>query len=325
MDAQKTIFCDWVTVKQTHPPHKPLYGGIHKFTDLETGEVSKTYQFKTIKGKHDSSFQIRSDGETVEYSGNPSRFDMRDNVQGFTLDEAKNRINQQLKLLGIPEFNSGQIIRIEGGERINTGAKFTRIDMTQNLKAGNPRRRDIYLQWIQTQNYPKLRKTIIGLNTYFGKETESRTLRIYDKAKEITDKKNYPLQLADRLNRQGVIRFEMEYRKILKTRGVNLWKDATQTKLEKQFAEDTARMNKKIETLDITELPKRVVGTYTMYLQGINPREFIAENTYYKHKKILLEYGVDISNTVVRLIPKKEVIELEPVEIDTDQLDLLEG
>lgn len=317
------IFCDFLTVKQTHPPHTPLYGGITQYFDCETGEISKTHQFKTVKGLYESSVQIRSDGETVEFSGNPSRFNRKNNIQGLTLDQAKIEINLILESLNLPSFTSGKTIRIQNGERINNGAKFTRIDITQNLKAGSARRRDIYLQWIQSQNYPKLRKTLIGLNTYFGKETESRTFRIYDKALEIVKKSKSNPPEADRLNREGVIRFEMEYRKILKTRGSNLWNKATQRRLENQFTKDIQPMNKKIETLDISELPKMVIGTYSMYLQNLNPRDYISRNTYFKHKKILLQYGVDISNTVIRLVPKKEIIELETY--NDDQLDLLQN
>lgn len=318
-------FCDWITVKQKHPLHTPFYGGITQYQDAETGVITQTYQFKTVKGLHESSVQIRSDGETVEFSGNISRYNQPNNVQGIDLDECKSKLNSLMASFGLPQFTEGEILRqitASGIEIKYTGARFTRIDITQNLQAGTARRRDIYLQWIQTQNYPKLRKTLIGLNTYFGKETESRTFRIYDKFKEMTDKnKKAPAEL----NRKGAIRFELEYRKILKTRGTNRWNNATQKALYKQFIKDIQPMHKKIETLDITELPKKVVGTYAMYLQGLNPRDHMSRNIYFEHKRILLRYGVDISNTVTRLIPKKEVIELEQYDSDENQLDLLEG
>lgn len=317
------IFCDWITVKQTHKPHTPLYGGVHTFTDSETGEISKSLQFKTIKGLYGSSYQIRSDGETVEYSGNPSRFNQPDNVQGFDLDTCKKLVNAEMQALGLPEFTAGNVIRMREGDQVNTGAKFTRIDMTQNLKAGSPRRRDIYLQWIQTQNYPKLRKALFGLNTYFGKETESRTFRIYDKAKEMADKHKTPPAVADKLHRCGAIRFEIEYRKILKTRGHNLWSKANQPTLAKQFLKDSKPMNRKIETIDISEMPKGVIGTYAMYLQGFNPKELLGRTTFWRHQKVLRQYGIDISNTVTRMIPKKEIIELS--EIDAEELKSVEG
>jgi len=320
MTQTNKIFCDWITVRQTHKnPHSPIYGDIAEYTNQETGEYRKVYQFKTIKGKHNSSFQIRSDGYTVEYSGNPSRYDQVNNVQGFNLDSSKIKINQAIAGIGLPPFDEGETIKQITNSGIDieyTGAKFTRIDITQNFKTGSARRRDIYLQWIQSQNYPYLRKTLIGLNTYFGKETESRTFRIYDKALEITKKEKIN-KIAVTLNTIGSIRYELEYRKILKTRNINQWQKATTKTLEKHFIKDIKPMKKKITKVKLSELPPNLVGTYLMYEKGI-ARQLLSQSTFKRHKKQLLPYGIDISNNVTSFRPKIETIELE--EFDDDEL-----
>ena len=320
------IFCDWITVKQTHAPHKPLYGGITKYTDAETGETTQSYKFKTHQGLHDSSVQIRSDGETVEFSGNPSRFNRQNNVTGYDLDNCKIIINQIMESLGLPPFTEGTTIRLESGERKTTGAKFTRIDMTQNFQTGSPRTRDLYMEWIQTQEYGRLAKLLYNKNTYFGKESDSRTFRIYDKAREIIDK-NGDLELARLLHQKGSIRYEWEYRKFLKTKGLNLWSKATQARLSKQFEKDIKPMVKEITpptSEELDALPNGVLATYLMYQKGYDVKKKLSKPTFIKHKRILKELGIDISNrTVLRMEPPVQVIEIQ--ESNENQLDLLEG
>lgn len=325
MSQNNQIFCDWLTVKQTHiNPHNPVHGNFGEYTDIKTGETHTVYQFRTIEGKHKSSFQIRSDGYTVEYSGNPSRFNQENNVQGINLDECKLKINALLTDLGLPPFTIGETIRNQTQEKgidlVYTGAKITRIDMTQNFKTGSARRRDIYMQWIQSQNYGKLaKKCYQNLNTTFGEETETRSFKIYNKALELESKKKKQ-PIAKVLHLAGAIRFEMCYRKILKTRYTNTWEKANQLNMAQQFSEDIKPMRKKIETIDLSELPPNLVGTYLMYERGI-VRKLLSPSTFKRHKKQLLPYGVDISNTVNKFTPKKEVIELE----EFDQDELLQG
>lgn len=84
-------------------------------------------------------------------------------------------------------------------------------------------------------------------------------------------------------------------------------------------------MTRTIKKLDIESLPSSVMGTYLMYKEGIDPRNHIDRKTFYKHRKVLLEYGINISNqTVVRLKQDPVIVTPEPY-IDDDQLDLLEG
>ena len=83
-------------------------------------------------------------------------------------------------------------------------------------------------------------------------------------------------------------------------------------------------MTRKIKKVDIEKIPSQVLGTYLMHEKGINPRKHIAENTFYKHKKILLEYGVDISNQTVKRIKQPTVI-IQPTPFVLDEDQLLEG
>lgn len=321
MDLKPHIFCDWLTVKQRHLPHDP-FGAINIYIDPDTGAENHTRRFIQINGEHESSVLLRSDGETVEFSGNPSRWNRENNIHGISLDQAKATINKILESKGLPEFTSEYQIMADGKKY--TGAKINRMDITTNLQAGSARKKDMYLNWIQTQEYPKLKKQCWFPNTYFGKESVSRTFRIYDKALQITETKG-DKQAAIRLQNKGVIRYEWQYMQYLKTKGFEMWHRATQDRIETQFNGDIQPMTKTIKKLDIESLPSQVMGTYLMYKEGIDPRNHMAKSTFYIHRKTLLPYGIDISNqTVVRLKQEPVFITPEPY-YDKDQLDLLEG
>lgn len=318
MDQKPIVFCDKLVVNQTHKKAHKSFGPLIIRVDDETGQESRTIKPKTVEGKYKSSVQICSDGHTVKFDGNPSRFNRKNNIQGIDLDLAKAKVNEIITNLGLPAFTSEYVIGPEGREY--TGARITRLDMTTNLKMGSPTKRDRYQKWIQTQEYPNLVKLCFNKNTYFGKQSESRTLRIYDKAKEIIDKKG-DLNIAERLNRQGVLRYEFEYRKFLKSKGLNMWHRATQKELENQFLGDIENMTRTITEIDMEELPSKVLGTYLMYLNHINPKNHMSKNTFYAHRKVLLKYGVDIGNmTVFRIRQDPVVIEPEPYNDDQREL-----
>ena len=286
--------------------------------DPETGVVNRKVRFKQVKGENGSSVMVRSDGYTVEFDGNPSRWNREDNIQGIDLDQAKLVVNQIVTELGLPPFTAEYQIGPEG--RQYTGARISRLDMTTNLRLGSPAKAELYQRWIQTQEYPRLDKLIYGTTTYFGRDAQTRTLRIYDKAREYFDKKKNP-EAAERLHRNGVVRYEFEYRKFLRKAGFAQWHRASQRPLENQFLGDIATMTREIEAIDIEDLPAKVLGTYLMYQQGIDPKKKLSKNTFYAHRRELLRYGVDISNMTVERVPQPTQV-IEPEAYNDDQREL---
>lgn len=49
------------------------------------------------------------------------------------------------------------------------------------------------------------------------------------------------------------------------------------------------------EQLKILRLPTKVRGTYVIWLMGFNPYFLMSRETFYRHKRELEFYGVDIS------------------------------
>ena len=320
----ESLFCDWLTVSQTHETrHSPFNDGFKTITD-ENGEITrKTPIWKSYKGEHGSSLQIRSDGNTVLVEGNPSRFNRSENYHGLSLDQVKALTNTILKSVNLPPFTGGEIKQLSDGTNTYSGAIFSRIDITGNIKTGSAGNRDTYLQYQQTQEFPKLEKHLVGKNTYYGKESDSRTILVYDKALQLlkkvlknSDQKPYIRALIEYCESNGIIRFETRYKRFLRSSNMRMWHKATHKNLTSKTIKDIDTMTEEIETADYEGISTPALGTLTMYMAGIDVKERLSENTYYKHRKELKKFGYDISNKNVHLLqPKVKIITLEPAGV----------
>jgi len=321
---QKNIFCDWITVRQTHrTEHKPFNAGNIIRNDQVLNKTIHTTIPVQHQGLHNSSLQISSDGYTVKVSGNPSRWNRSENVHGLCLDRTKTLINQILKSIQLPPFTRGETIQYQHGSDEYTGATFSRIDMTANIATGSAGNKTAYVQHLKTQTFPKLPQHIEQNTIYFGRQSSSRTIRIYDKGKHlqevilpITDQEPYITQLINWLNENGIIRFESEYRRYLRNNNLRLWHNATQENLSNKFMLDINHMTSKIEAPDYGDMPTPYLATLCMYIAGVDLKAKLPRNRYYNHKKVLKEYGYDIANQNIHLLqPKVKIITLEPVEM----------
>lgn len=323
------IFCDYLTCSQYHEQaHAPVFGRISTSID-ENGETSPPfYHPKTLSGDFGSSVQISSDGHLVTFEGNPSRFNRPDNVHGLPLDEAKSVVNQILLANGLPPFHGVNLKYRQADKNRNhlvvtDGAVFSRIDMTTNVITGSPNNLHAFLQYQKTQTFPRLEQRIYGNNTYHGKDSDSRQFLIYDKALDVKNKllrkatdSEYLQKIYDFLHEQGVARLEMSYKRFLRKRHRRFWNQANSANLTTQFLKDFNQMAKDIETPDYGDMPTECLKTLGLYMMGMDVKDVLSPNTYYKHKKILLSYGYDISNQNIHLLQGKvKIITLKPCEL----------
>lgn len=322
--SSECLFCDWLTVSQTHmTKHTPHLDGYSTITD-QAGEITRRSPlWKSLEGEHGSSIQIRSDGETVFVEGNPSRFNRSENYHGLNLDQVKDLINQMLESVDLPPFTGGELKQLSDGSQSYSGAIFSRIDMTGNIKTGSPGNRETYLKYQQTQEFPKLEKHLVGKNTYYGKESESRTILIYDKAHQLsekvlkyTDEKEYIRELIAYCEANGILRFETRYRRYLRTSNLRQWHRATHKNLTNKTIKDIDTMTPEIEAPDYGGIPNKALGTLLMYMAGLDVRQRLSHQTYYKHRKILKAFGYDISSRNIHLLQAKvKIITLEPAGV----------
>lgn len=323
-------FCDYLTVSQYHSiPHTPFHDGYKSKLGMDEKEINRTLLSKTIELGNGSSIQVRSDGNTVTVSGNLSKITRSESIQGLDLDQLKLLINELLPTLQLPVFTSGETI-LTGVHTDNktsqqyTGAKFSRIDMTLNVDTKSPANKRLALQHIQSLHLGKLDRDPKGLNTYFGLYSKSKTILVYDKAlqlkEQILKKSTEPDYIQDcieLLSANGSIRIEAKYKGFLRDNAnLNYWHNATQSNLNTQFLKDINPMLNDIEATDLDEIPTKFLGTLAMYFMGVNVKERLNKNTFYSHKKVLKEYGYDISNqNISALKPKQKTIVLSVTEM----------
>ena len=328
--SQEQVFCDYLTISQTHKTsHIPFSSGITTVYDENNNIINQYSNWKSVQGKNQSNLQIRSDGTTVQVSGNISRFNRSENFVGLSLDESKKAVNCQLRKINLPLFTPGEFIDVNQGKKIikiYTGATFSRIDMTSNIETGSQNNLQHYLEHIQLLEHSHLQKQITGKNTYFGQGAQTRTILAYDKALHLKQvvlpntaesQKLYIEALSDFVQKKGVARIENKYKsKFLREKNIRAWHSATQKNLSTQYRGDIKFMTKKLIAKDFDEIPPNSLGALMSYMAGINVRKIYSKSTFNKHKLILQEFGYDISNkNISRIKPKTKTIVLSIAEV----------
>lgn len=316
------IFCDFLTVSQYHDtPHPAFNAGIRTTIDA-SGDITQISPVPfSLSGQNGSNLQISSDGHKVYLSGNPSRWNRSENYYGLSLDQAKIVANKILESVGLPTFTNGEILQHTDGTQKYTGAQFSRIDMTANIKTGSPSNAKAYLQHQATQEYPRLKKHLYENTVYYGLQSDSRTIIIYDKAQQLRalhkkDMTPYMSRLIDWLEKNGVIRFEIKYLRYLRNKNLRYWHRVTQERLSIEIEMDINLMTQEIEVPDYGDIPGCALGTLGIYIMGLDVKKHLKSSTYYRHRKILKKFGYDISNQNIHLLqPKVKIITLEPAGV----------
>lgn len=142
-------FFDYVSMGQavTAPGDFKLLGkhGWLKY-DLESKKLlRKGISAQQVEGSYSSVVTVSFDGSVCRMAGNPSRYGRLDNVFGYTdIDAAVGVFNRILSDLDLPPFEKGQYfsgLGKEGDQWGCTGARFTRLDLTQNMAVGQENER----------------------------------------------------------------------------------------------------------------------------------------------------------------------------------------
>lgn len=335
------VFCDWVSCSQEFPYDIPeLTDGIVSATNNDFSKLD----WQTKKGfQHEGSFDtrilVKSCDRRLSLSGNIGRLGRADNLFNHSLDDTKKLMNRLLDSLGLPNFTEGVIdyvpaVRKNGDGYISetyTGAKFSRIDITENFATGSEQNSVLFKHWLESQKVNRKSIRVHDNTVYWGKHSRYSTLKAYIKAesikaelKRLNRKKNTVSihkkrvrEVQQYASENGIIRIENEfYQRFLSEKRLHYWHNATTEKLNEVFMAEKNKITKRVEkTIEIEDLPLSVKGTYYAYING----EYMGEKkaTFYRHRKILLGLGIDIAETcnVQTLRIKPIVIELRPLEM----------
>lgn len=321
---------DWVSAKIfcNHDPEK-LSAGVVASLDRDGNTEWLVNKKVSVEGSYSTKVQIQSLTDTQIYiSGNPTKFLQGHNLfgsndlvglMGAFFDELLKR-----KELGLnPDHYQYSAIK-------DGNYELSRVDVNETWHLNS--QRDV-LAWIRAVGetaYLKHRGAgqFSGDTAYFGKNSRRWALKCYSKGLEILAK-------GHRLPPELTIPEMVEYaQKALRIEGVTRQLELKRRDLHiaSNWDIDTAEQLlleyiSKLEMSDVymlkddvlDSLPPRLRLTYQAWLNGDDLKQILPNGTFYRSKKALQSYGVDISSKPPKeksnVIPLIRVLEAKPVGI----------
>lgn len=321
---------DWVSaiLPCKHDPSKLISGLVMAFDAQGNNEwtVNKTL---TVEGSHSSKIQIKSHTENQIYiSGNPTKF-----LQGHNLFGSNDLVGLMGKFFDelLKHEDLGlcpdpfQLANIKDGHY-----ELTRVDVNETWHLRN---KNEVLAWIRSVGETAFLKhrgagQFSGDTAYFGKNSRRWSLKCYSKGHELTAKGHKlpkelatpeMLEYADKALRiEGVIR-QLELKRRLLNVASN-WDIDTAEELLLEYISKLEMSDVYMLKDDVLDsLPPRLRMVYQTWLNGDDLKQILPHNTFYRYKKALREFGIDISTKSPKeksnVIPLIRVLEAKPVGI----------
>jgi Phage replication protein CRI/Phage X family len=321
------VFVDYLTIRQVHESgNLPIINGGRVVRIDSDGEIEYVLDTRQgLQGSFDSRVEIRCDGQTVEFSGNISRYGRPDNLFGFTFGESISRINKLLATFNLPPFTPGKLYRFADSGWTWTGARISRIDITCNYVTGSMQDSEALLRSMAghhigrqkgslsvngaTVEYGRGSKYVYG--KLYCKTTELKKHRAKKSGSHVTDE---VIQFCESL---GVIREEFTLKsRFLLQNGLAYLGSVSDSALIGVYMNRTQLQRlKNVEYENFNDLPPRLRATYVSWKYGY-PLE-LSKSAFYRHRTALLKYGIDIS------IPSN--VQTLPVRVKTVELAALEA
>lgn len=321
---------DWVSaiLPCKHDPSKLISGLVMSFDAQGNNEwtVNKTL---SVEGSYSSKIQIKSHTENQIYiSGNPTKF-----LQGHNLFGSNDLVSIMGKFFDelLKHENLGlcpdpfQYANIKDGHY-----ELTRVDVNETWHLRN---KNEVLAWIRSVGETAFLKhrgagQFSGDTAYFGKNSRRWSLKCYSKGHELTAKGHKlpkelatpeMLEYADKALRiEGVIR-QLELKRRLLNVASN-WDIDTAEELLLEYISKLEMSDVYMLKDDVLDsLPPRLRMVYQTWLNGDDLKQILPHNTFYRYKKALREFGIDISTKSPKeksnVIPLIRVLEAKPVGI----------
>jgi len=325
------LFIDQIRASQTHKGrHRVFSDGLVAHLDAN-GDIERT-SLKSVKhqGSYSTTIQIRSDGQRVNVSGNVGRFNRPDNVFNYDLESTMAITNSILESLDIPPFTAGKreyySYKNKSGETVDaieyTGATFSEIHCTQNYSTGSVQAMQDFCHNVSMVKPSRQNVKSYPTGCTYGEGSSFKASKIYSKSEDLKrlikieklTKTDYITNLIKYCEEQGMVRAEIQYRDYLRREGLSFWGEVTHDDLLKHFKKDENVMIKNTEIFNVDEISRTYRTTYYDYINGVNLRNRMSSTSFYKHRKELLKYGIDIAVTlnVQRLPVQTKVIEIKP-------------
>ncbi len=323
---------DWVTA-MLPCVHVPIDGGaVLKLAP--GGEVAWLTQCGCmVEGSHDANIRVRSIGGDGQgrathllVDGNPSKFLQGHNLFGsddllaLVLDVFRRVVAARQLQPSAEEWQA-----VEQGDY-----RLSRLDY--NLSFELPSRADVKA-WLRAAEFKSKsrhgRPSSKGGTLYFGKSSRRWSIKCYCKGEEIEAPKHripeaLPVpELAQWADNK--LRIELTLRTKELTELNRHYAKSLSPEILRALYFDYLRsleMNEQIalSTEQLHNLPQRLRSTYILWNAGEDLRDTLPKATFYRHRKELLEFGIDINlrkDIIDRsnVVPLVRVLEAVPVGI----------
>lgn len=315
--------------------HKPIESGRVLCINPDSSLAWSTPRRLNICGSHESNIAVRSTGGDgkgnathLEISGNPSKF-----LQGHNLVGSNDLLSLNydvfikiITVLNLPP-NEFELNLIKTG-------KYKVKNIHYNEMFELPTREDVRA-WLRAGEFKAKsrhgRSTLKGTTLYLGYASKRWKLVFYCKADEINASKSH--YLADDFRVPEIMQFidnklraELRlFSRELSDLELNQAYKLTEEKLKSLF-------KKYIESIDMSgqipltsqqlhDLPNVLRSTYLLWKDGYDLRSELPKPTYYRHRKQLLDFNIDInircdrSEHANNVIPFVRILEAKPVAI----------
>ncbi|HAT1685402.1 TPA: Replication-associated protein G2P [Klebsiella oxytoca] len=325
---------DWLTA--IYPcVHDPLPAGSVVSIDAD-GEIEwKSVKRLAVRGSNESTMHVRSvgsDGEGhathIYIDGNPSKFLQGHNVVGSDdlLGLAITVYARVLSQLNIPHHMASYF------EVLNGNFKISRVDINYMYSLESL---ENVQSWLYAAEFKAKtrhgRATSKAGTVYMGKSSRRWSLKFYSKYVEhMGGKKGHTI--PDKFVYEGLLdwtkdklRIELVLRSLeLKELNLNFGKSWNIETAKNVFSDYIGRLemsqNVLLSDKTIMQLPRSARSTYLLWKQGANMRDILTKPTFFRQRKQLLDYGIDInfyceSPDTNNVIPLVRTLEAKPAEI----------
>lgn len=303
---QSVGFCDWISIYQVfdHGSIPILNNGAVVIYDANGELETMIHKRAKVMGSYDSAIMIRSDGTRLEFSGNVSKFNRPDNVFGYSFTQCIEKINHILRGLGFPPFTEGERMMVNSGGNLRsvwTGAKLTRLDITENFTTGSSDDASRFMRFLQSQQASRLKTGVYGSGETvdYGRGSRSVYFKCYVKAPELRrhGKGEYIERLADWCDAQGIVRAELTlHARLLKDLGCSYLGGFNMPVIEQNFVERCKVFTRSaIEAEQLPPLSPKMLGVLEQWRSGVNIAGIYSRATYFRYRAALLPHGFDIA------------------------------
>lgn len=303
------LMIDWITAKLPFYYPGIICNGDYLSLNPDGSVEYVVRKRLPVTGSYESSVSIRTldvdengDTSVIEFSGNPVKF-----LQGHNLFGSSDLLNLVYEITLMLSKKLGIIQPEKTLILLTKGAYFlSRVDINRMFTLDNRAEVLAYLYSMSNTSRTRRQSAVTsGSTVYLNKSSKYWIIKMYSKGQEIElprNKRKGLIQLPSGLVEwaDATLRIELTLKSMeLRHRGLHLaanWHTIEESDLFDDYAERIQMAEqRKTDDLFLKIKSRPAAASYQMWCDGHDLRQILSKPTFYRHRKILLEHGIDIS------------------------------